>query len=933
MKKVSIIMPIYNVEEYLDRSIGSLLNQTLKDIEIILIDDGSTDKSLEIVKHYAESNSDRIKYISVENGGAAKARNLGLSIAEGEYIGFVDSDDFVDATMFEKMYNLAKSDDAEIVTCGYNRIDYNDIQQRDIKSIACFGKNVFQAPELISNNVPYIWNKIFKHSLITETGIHFEENLRIFEDLVFTYKLFLNANRISRVCEPLYNYIFSRTNSLTYTFSEKRFDIFPAFDSLIGYYRQKGYLYHFEEELLFELMNHIYVVCGNEVQYRKMGLKYRFINEAFAYLDKQFPFWKGYTMYYRKYKKNKFLYSKKMYWRFYSLIPRPVRVFKKNISGFRRKLSWFNRRGRDFYIAYQHQKVENKRILINSQHGANLSGNMFYILKEVCTNPAYSDYDIGVTYGNEKNKKQFISMMEEYNFSHNKIIYLKNNSKEYAHFLATAGYLFNDTSFPVYFIKRKEQVYLNTWHGTPLKTLGRSTANDYFDIANLQKNFLMADYLLYPSEYMKDYMLKDYMLSPLAKNKLLMCGYPRNEIFFDKNRENALRERFNLENKQVIAYMPTWRGNVRDVRTGQSNEISLYLDELDQKLRDDQILYVNLHPYMAKSIKYDYYKHIYEFPAELETYDFLNCCDVLITDYSSVFFDFAVSKKKIVLFAYDEEKYFKDRGVYMPFSQLPFPKVRTIDELLSELDKDYILDEGISKFLDTYCFYEDAEISKKICNTVILNKDSNLKTIQMKDEQDNTILLFANNFKDQGTVERLDELCNASKQMKKKLYFTYETKNISNTQFLKHLSRKYDFMGTLNAFSTNPLLDCIFVTLSLNHKVWQKLFKGRIKKVMLREWKRAYPDVSFQSVVLFGHNSARDIIFASYAEKNKFIYIEKAEDWNPNVDNYIYERFDHIIFVNKSVQKECGYKGYNANIRKLQSFNDLFIRFFNSSYR
>ena len=108
-------MPIYNVEEYLDRSIGSLLNQTLKDIEIILIDDGSTDKSLEIVKHYAESNSDRIKYISVENGGAAKARNLGLSIAEGEYIGFVDSDDFVDATMFEKMYNLAKSDDAEIV--------------------------------------------------------------------------------------------------------------------------------------------------------------------------------------------------------------------------------------------------------------------------------------------------------------------------------------------------------------------------------------------------------------------------------------------------------------------------------------------------------------------------------------------------------------------------------------------------------------------------------------------------------------------------------------------------------------------------------------------------------------------------------------------------------------------------------------------------
>ncbi len=928
MKKVSIIMPIYNVEKYLDRSIGSLLNQTLKDIEIILIDDGSTDKSLEIIKQYADLNKDAIKYVSVENGGAAKARNIGLSLAEGEYIGFVDSDDYVDATMFDKMYSLAKKDNAEIVTCGYNRIDYNDVQQRDIKNRACFGKNVFQAPELISNNVPYIWNKIFKRSLIEKTGICFEENLRIFEDLVFTYKLFLNANRISRVCEPLYNYIFSRTNSLTYTFSEKRFDLFPAFDSLIGYYRQQGYLYQFEEELLFELMNHIYVVCGNEVQYKKMGLKYHFINEAFTYLDKQFPFWKGYTMYYRKYRKNKFLYSKKLYWRFYSLIPRPVRIMKKNISGFRRNLSWFNRRGRNFYIAYKHKSVENKRILINSQHGANLSGNMFYILKEVCTNPLYSGFEIGITYGNDKNKEQFMEMIDEYQFSHKKITYVKNNSKEYAYFLATAKYLFNDTSFPVYFIKRDEQVYLNTWHGTPLKTLGRSTANDYFDIANLQKNFLMADYLLYPSEYMKDYMLKDYMLAPLAKNQLLMCGYPRNEIFFDKKREKELRERFSFGNKQVIAYMPTWRGNVRGINAKQSNEIALYLDELDQKLRDDQILYVNLHPYMAKSIKYDYYKHIYEFPKNLETYDFLNSCDVLITDYSSVFFDFAVSRKKIVLFAYDEEKYFKDRGVYMPFSELPFPKVRTIDDLLIELDKGYEVDDSISKFLDTYCFYEEAEISKKICDTVILNKDDNLKTIQMTDEQNKSVLVYANNFQNQDTVKYLEKLCMTSEKIKENIYFAYETKNISNTQFLKNLSRKYNFMGTLNGFSTNPLLSCVFTTLGFNHKFWQRLCKGTIKKVMLREWKRAYPNVNFQTVVMFGNNSTKDIMFASYAEGTKFMYIASEDDWNSNVDAYIYKRFDRIIFADKSIQNKCGYTGDNASIRKIQTFSDLFIRFF-----
>lgn len=923
MKKVSVIMPIYNVEEYLDRSIGSLLHQTLKDIELILIDDGSTDSSLSIIEKYANAYPDKIKYKSVKNGGAAKARNIGLSMVEGEYVGFVDSDDFVDATMFEKMYTLAKNDDAEIVTCGYNRIDYKDIQKRDVKNRGCFGKNVFQAPELISNNVPYIWNKIFKYSLIERTKLCFEENLRIFEDLVFTYKMFLNANRISRVCEPLYNYIFSRSNSLTYTFSEKRFDIFPAFDSLIGYYREQGYLYHFEEELLFELMNHIYVVCGNEVQYSKLGLKYRFINEAFKYLDKQFPFWKGYSGYYRKYKKNKFLYSKKLYWIFYSLIPRPLRIIKKNILAYRHHMSWFNRKGSYFYHAYKCKSIDKKRILINSQHGANLSGNLFYILKEICTNTSYADYEIGITYSKEAKKLQFINMIEEYGFNQKNICFLKNNSKEYCYFLATAGYLFNDTSFPVYFIKREGQTYLNTWHGTPLKTLGRSTANDFYDIANLQKNFLMADYLLYPSEYMKKWMLKDYMLSPLARNKILMCGYPRNEIFFDKKRETYLKKSLGIENKQVIAYMPTWRGNVRIVEQKQGNEIASYLDELDLKLNDNQILYVNLHPYTAKTIKFDYYKHIYEFPAQIETYDFLNCCDVLITDYSSVFFDYAVSRKKIILFAYDEEKYFKDRGVYMPFSDLPFSKVSNVSELLNELATENIVTDEIENFIDTYCAYEQAHVSKRICDTLILGKDKEIKTIQMQGEQDNTSLIFAGDFQDQSSVESLQELCNTSKDMEKKVYFTYETKNISNTQFLKNLSRSYNFMGVLNGLSTCSLIECICVTTAIQHKILQKLFKKCIKRVMRREWERAYPNISFHEIILYRKNNIKDILWTAFSDANKYIYIESISDWNGNVDNSIYERFTHVVFATSDIQKQCEYTGKNVKIKKINTMSDL----------
>ena len=117
MKKVSVIMPIYNVDKYLDRSIDSLLRQTLEDIEIILIDDGSTDHSKEIIKKYQQLYPDKIIARFIKNSGAAHARNIGLELAQGEYIGFVDSDDYLDRTMFEKLYQLAKSDQADITTC------------------------------------------------------------------------------------------------------------------------------------------------------------------------------------------------------------------------------------------------------------------------------------------------------------------------------------------------------------------------------------------------------------------------------------------------------------------------------------------------------------------------------------------------------------------------------------------------------------------------------------------------------------------------------------------------------------------------------------------------------------------------------------------------------------------------------------------------
>ena len=121
MELVSIIVPVYNCAQFLNRCMDSLVNQTLKDIEIICINDGSTDNSPEILQEYAAKDS-RIKIINKENGGLSSARNRGLAAAQGEYLGFVDSDDWVDLDFFEKLYNAAKKYDTDIATGGIIRL-------------------------------------------------------------------------------------------------------------------------------------------------------------------------------------------------------------------------------------------------------------------------------------------------------------------------------------------------------------------------------------------------------------------------------------------------------------------------------------------------------------------------------------------------------------------------------------------------------------------------------------------------------------------------------------------------------------------------------------------------------------------------------------------------------------------------------------------
>lgn len=239
--KVSIIVPIYNVEKYLNRCMDSLLNQTLKDIEIIMVDDGSPDRCPQMCDEYAKRDS-RIKVIHKKNAGLGYARNSGLEVATGEYVAFVDSDDYVSINMYEKLYQTALADDADCVLSGYYDVitDEKILPHKDCKSILQFkGDASIRVLRRMLGIDPKrrevfecsfsVWHGLYRLSTIKHNGVSFcSERDYISEDLVFHVSFIPYCKSITMIPDLLYYYC-KNEGTLTSLYKPGRFDAILKF--------------------------------------------------------------------------------------------------------------------------------------------------------------------------------------------------------------------------------------------------------------------------------------------------------------------------------------------------------------------------------------------------------------------------------------------------------------------------------------------------------------------------------------------------------------------------------------------------------------------------------------------------------------------------------------------------------------------------------
>lgn len=286
MPKISVIVPVYNVEDYVERCLTTLKNQTMKDLEFIIVDDGSTDGSAKIIQKFVKED-ERFSYHKKKNGGLSDARNYGMKYAKGEYLAFLDSDDYVDLDLYEKMYEKTHDDigafQADIVETDFIW-EYPDKQVVDISKVD-------DMTRVIVDIRVVAWNKLYRREWIEKLGIQFSKGLR-YEDVDWCYKLIPHMEHFESVHGTYVHYV-QRSNSIANTQNEKVRDIYQILKNAITYYEQNKLMFRYKNQLEYSVLR---IVFGSSflrtIQVEDPKLRKEILDEGYDLVMHYFPDWR-----------------------------------------------------------------------------------------------------------------------------------------------------------------------------------------------------------------------------------------------------------------------------------------------------------------------------------------------------------------------------------------------------------------------------------------------------------------------------------------------------------------------------------------------------------------------------------------------------------------------------------------------------------------
>lgn len=575
---------------------------------------------------------------------------------------------------------------------------------------------------------------------------------------------------------------------------------------------------------------------------------------------------------------------------------------------------------------YESESINKNRVFYETRAGKSLSDSPYAVFKYLLKNKKYDNLEHVWSVDNNTTLTFYKEKYRKYKNVH----FVIRHSDQYLKELARCKYIFNNTSFSQFFATKPQQIYINTWHGTPLKHLGLDLDSGIKGIQNLSKNFLNTRYILSQNKHSTDVFNRSFQLKNLYDGEILEIGYPRTDLTFKENKhikdmlkQIKLNDNLQCENLLIA---PTYRGNFNK----PSDDIEkLYQDikKLEENLEYN--VFLKVHPFVYSSIKNDERFKNYLIPDFTDTNELLSHIDLLVTDYSSIFFDYMVTNKPILFYTEDYELYKNERGLYFDVDALPGPTTTDIDELIENIKSKSYLEKEIKnryiKFKKQLLPFDDGNVSQRLVEKVFESKVNYSKKTNKE-----RILMYAGGMKSNGITSSLLSLLEYVDYSKYEV--TIFLQNTNDKVALENIARINKnvniilrggaFLATLKeSYQNNFVKDRGLVT-DLERKLYPK-------KAYKREFRRIFGNVKFDTVIDFSGYSMfwSNILLATKSTK-KLVYLhsDMKKDLNrvvnrrrPHALNLkglisLYPEYDYLVNVSNNVKQINEEKMSDLNI-------------------
>ena len=724
MPAISVIVPVYNVEGFVRECIQSITRQTFGDFEIIAVDDASTDSSGSVVAQLAEGDR-RIRVITLaENGGLANARNVGIDAAGGEYLLFVDSDDWLEPDALEVLHARAESSGADVVMFDYARVYWWGKRQRNVLGhhLDDAGAPVItlhDRPGLISV-LNVAWNKLYRRAFIEAHGFRLPPGF--YEDIPWTYPVLLTAQSIAPVDRALYNYRQRRSGGILRSTDPRHFDVFDQYRRLFDLIDARPDAGEWHPVFFEKMVDHyLTILSKGEVRIPK-GLRRRFFALAAEQSAALRP--RGFNAPARGRRGIMFRLLLAGRYGTFQFLKRANRVYLGLRSAARRLRRWLRRSGR---AAVQAVNLAGYRMYRRLPVAEDLVVFAAYWYRQYAGNPAAISEKLGELAPSMR--RVWVLAEDAVGTPPPGVEVVRPGSSKYYRLLARAKYLVNNVNFPDFMVKRKGTIHLQTKHGTPIKHMGldllaHPAASKEMDFIDLLARSERWDYVLSSNRYSTEVWRRAFPLG----FETLEFGYPGNDLFFHYSDEagEEVREELGIPaQRTVVLYAPTFRDYRREF------ESHLDLHRLRRALGDRFALIVRAH-YLQRGDPEDPLEGFEGFAYDATLYPDLGrlclAADVLVTDYSSIMFDFANLSRPIVVFADDWETYSTVRGTYLDITtETPPGIVATTQEDLEkalvtgEYESDQARDR-LATFRARFCEFDDGLAAERVVRRVFLGE-------------------------------------------------------------------------------------------------------------------------------------------------------------------------------------------------------------------